>query len=86
MIQQLERKADPRLRQTYANGLALEEALDSAPTLTVGLTFLPGADKPQVNRSEQINMEGKDADQKDAAWRVATAGSLLSQFDVSSDL
>ena len=86
MIQQLERKADPRLRQTYANGLALEEVLDSAPTLTVGLTFLPGADKPQVNRSEQINMEGKDADQKDAAWRVATAGSLLSQFDVSPDL
>ena len=86
MIQQLERKADPRLRRTYANGLALEEVLESAPVLTVGLTFLPGADKPQVNRSEQINMEGKEADQKDALWRVATAGSLLSQFNVSSDL
>ena len=86
MIQQLERKADPRLRRTYANGLPLEEVLDSAPVLTVGLTFLPGADKPQVNRSEQINMEGKEADQKDALWRVATAGSLLSQFTVSPDL
>ena len=86
MIQQLERKADLRLRRTYANGLPLEEVLDSAPVLTVGLTFLPGADKPQVNRSEQLNMEGKDADQKDALWRVATAGSLLSQFHVSPDL
>ena len=86
MIQQLERKPDPRLRKTYANGLALEEVIDSAPVLTVGLTFLPGADKPQVNRSEQIYMEGKEADQKDAHWRVATAGSLLSQFHVSPDL
>ena len=86
MIQQLEMKADPRLRRTYANGLPLDEVLHSAPVLTVGLTFLPGADKPQVNRSEQINMEGKEADQKDALWRVNTAGSLLSQFNVSPDL
>ena len=86
MIQRLERKSDPRLQRTYANGLALEEVIDSAPVLRVGLTFLPGADKPQVNRSEQINMEGKEADQKDALWRVNTAGSLLSQFNVSQDL
>ncbi len=86
MIQQLERKPDPRLRTTYANGLPLEEVIDSAPVLKVGLMFLPGADKPQVNRSEQISMEGKEADQKDALWRVATAGSLLSQFHVSPDL
>lgn len=86
MIQKLERKADPRVRKTYANGLALEDVQDSAPVLTVGLTFLPGADKPQVTRSEQINMEGKEADQKDALWRVVTAGSLLSQFTVLPDL
>lgn len=86
MIQQLERKADPRVRRTYENGVALDEVVPSAPVLTVGLTFLPGADKPQVNRSEQTNMEGKEVDQKDANWRVATAGSLLTQFNVSSDL
>ena len=86
MMQQLEMKADPRLRRTYTNGRPIEEVLPSAPVLTVGLTFLPGADKPQVNRSEQINMEGKEADQKDALWRVNTAGSLLSQFNVSPDL
>ena len=86
MVQQLEKKADPRLRRTYTNGKALEEVIESAPVLKVGLVFLPGADKPQVNRSEQISMEGKEADQKDALWRVATAGSLLSQFNVSQDL
>ena len=86
MIKKLEKQADPRLRRTYANGLPLEEVIDSAPVLTVGLKFLPGADKPQVNRTEQFNMEGKEADQKDAHWRVATAGSLLSQFNVSQDL
>lgn len=86
MIQQLERKADPRLRRTYENGLPLDEVLESATVLTVGLAFLSGADKPQVNRSEQITMEGKEPDQKDALWRVTTAGSLLSQFNVSSDL
>ena len=67
MIQRLERKADPRLRRTYANVLALEEVIDSAPVLRVGLTFLPGADKPQVNRSEQSNMEGKGADPEGCA-------------------
>lgn len=86
MIQSLERKADLRLKRTYRNGLAMEEVLSSAPVLTVGLKFLPGADKPQVSRSEQIGMEGKEADQKDALWRVATAGSLLTQYNVSPDL
>ena len=86
MIQRLEKTADPRIRRTYSNGIARKEVLDSAPVLTVGLTFLPGADKPQVNRTEQINMEGKEADQKDTLWRVNTAGSLLSQFKVFPDL
>ena len=86
MIKQLEKQADPRLRRTYTNGLPLEQVVDSALVLRVGLKFLPGADKPQVNRTEQINMEGKKPDQKDAHWRVTTAGSLLSQFHVSQDL
>lgn len=50
------------------------------------LKFLLGADRSQVNRSEQLDIREKEADQKDALWRVATAGSLLSQFNVSQDL
>ncbi|KAL6720999.1 hypothetical protein ACLMJK_000099 [Lecanora helva] len=86
MIQQLEKKTNPRLQRTYTNGLALEEVESSAPIISVGLKFLRGADTPQVTRGEQIDMEGKEADQKDALWRVATAGALLSQFNVTPDL
>lgn len=86
MIQQLERKEDLRLQRTYVNGLPRDEVESWAPVLTVALKFLPGADRAQVNRTEQVNMEGKQADQKDAVWRVTTAGSLLRQFNVSSDL
>ena len=86
MIQQLERRPNPRLRQSYANGRALEEVVESAPVLSVGLAFLAGADKPQVTRGEQVNMEGKEPDQKDTVWRVNTAGSLLSHVTVSPDL
>lgn len=86
MIQSLERKADLRLKRTYVNGQPIEEVLSSAPVLTVGLKFLPGADKPQVSRTEQVGMEGKEADQRDAQWRVSTAGSLLTQYSVSQDL
>ena len=73
------------------NGVPLDEVLNSAPVLTVGLKFLPGADKPQVNRTEQMNMgrsdaDPKDADQRHALWRVDTAGSLLTQYSVSPDL
>ena len=86
MIQQLERKPDPRLRQSYASGTALKEVDETAPVLSVGLSFLAGGDKPQVTRGEQVNMEDKEPDQKDAIWRVKTAGSLLSHFTVTQDL
>lgn len=85
-IKALQKKADPQFRRTYSNGLALEEVVDSAPVFTVALEFLPGADKHQVNYIEQIDMEGLIADQKDAAWRVDTAGALLNNFTVSPDL
>ena len=47
---------------------------------------MPGANKAQVARNEETNMAGGDPDQKDAIWRVNTAGSLLMNFNVSSDL
>ena len=66
MVQALERKPDPQFQRTYQNGLPLEDIISSAPILTVGLKFLPGADKAQVNRTEEINMIGKEPDQKNA--------------------
>ena len=86
MVKLLEKHADGRLRRTYLEGMALNDVDESAMTLSVGLTFLSGTDKPKVNRLEQDFMNNKEPDQKDAAWRVNTAGALLMQFDVSPDL
>ena len=86
MVKVLEKQADGRLRRTYMEGVPLNDVEESAITLYVGLTFLAGADKPQVNRLEEQSMSSKEPNQRDATWRVNTAGALLMQFDVSSDL
>lgn len=86
MIKRLEKRADERLQRTYVEGVPLNQVYESAMVLDVGLTFLPGADKPQVTRIEQQDMAGQEPEQKDANWRVNTAGSLLVNFDVSADL
>ena len=86
MLKRLEKRADIRQRRTYVEGFAIKDVQDAAVVLYVGLTFLPGADKAQVNRSEQTDMAGGELNQKSSDWRVNTAGSLLMQFDVSADL
>ena len=86
MVKVLEKQADGKLRRTYMEGVPLNDVQESAITLNVGLTFLAGADKPQVNRLEEQSMTSKQPNQRDATWRVNTAGALLMQFDVSSDL
>ena len=86
MIQRLEKRADQREQRTYVEGVAMADVHESAITPSVGLTFLPGADSPRVARYEQTNMTSEVPDQKDAMWRVNTAGTLLKNFDVSSDM
>jgi hypothetical protein len=86
MLKRFEKRADERVRRTYVEGVGMPEVDENAAVPRIGLTFLPGADKPQVTRLEQIGMAGQDPDQKDAIWRVNTAASLLMQFSVSSDL
>ena len=86
MVRLLEKGADAHVQRTYVGGVPLTEVQDSAVVLKVGLTFLPGADLAQVNRLEQFSMNDEDPHQKDATWRVNTAGALLMQFDVSADL
>ncbi len=86
MLKRLEKRADERVKRTYIEGQPMSDVDGNAATPRIGLTFLPGADKPQVTRLEQIGMAGLEPDQKDALWRVNTAASLLMQFSVSSDL
>lgn len=86
MIRLLEKRADKRIVQTWIEGQPSPDLHEAAITLKVGLTFMPGADKPQVNRLEQQDMTGQKPDQRDSYWRVHTAGLLLSTLDVTQDL
>ncbi len=86
IIKALEKQGNNGFQRTYTGGVAMQELQESAPVLRVGLVFLPGADKPQVARTEEKKMAGGEPDQKDATWRVNTAGSLLMRLDVSEDL
>ena len=86
LVKSLEKRTDEPIRRTYSRGVPLADVHDSAIVLEVGLTFLPGADKLQVNLLEETNMVGREPDQKDADWRVRTAASLLVNLEVAQDL
>jgi len=86
MIKRLEKRADERIQRSYAEGQFLDQVVEGAVVLRVGIVFMPGANKPEVTRQEQIDMSGQEPDQKDGLWRVNTAGLLLSVLEVSKDL
>ncbi|KAL9620650.1 MAG: hypothetical protein Q9160_004786 [Pyrenula sp. 1 TL-2023] len=86
MVRRLEKRADRSFQRTYIEGVPISEVQEAAPVLKVALNFLPGADKPQVNRIEETNMSSGTPDPKTALWRVATAGALLTQFEVTERL
>jgi len=87
MLRQLERRADAPIHRTYIDGqLCADGVIEGAVVIRVGILFLPGSDKAEVNRLEQFDMTGKEPDQQDAMWRVNTAASLLSVFDVDNQL
>ncbi|QDS73362.1 hypothetical protein FKW77_007105 [Venturia effusa] len=71
---------------TNRGQLCADGVIDGAVVIKVGIAFLPGADRPEVNRLEQFDMTGKEPDQQDAMWRVNTAAALLSVFDVDKQL
>ena len=66
MLKRFEKRADERVRRTYVEGVPMSEVDESAAVPRIGLTFLPGADKPQVTRLEQISMAGHEPEQRDA--------------------
>lgn len=86
IVRCLEIRSDVCVRQTYSDGKRVSELSETALIPRVGLTFMPGADTPQVNRMEQIGMACTTPDQKSASWRVNTAGTLLNDFEVDTDL
>jgi hypothetical protein len=86
IVRQFEKSVDGNVRATFFNGVRAQEISDNAVEPRIGLTFMAGADTPQVNRMEQIGMTQSQPDQKTATWRVNTAGALLRNFDVDKDL
>lgn len=86
IVRRFEKRADGKVRATFFNGIRAEEISDHAVEPKVAMTFMAGADAPQVNRMEQIGMNQTEPDQKTAAWRVNTAGALLRNFEVDKDL
>jgi len=86
MVKSLERQADHKKTRTYFNGEPLQMKNPTAPTLVVGLTFVPGADRAQVARIEIDDLVGEPPNQKSSIWRVNTAGTLLKNFEVDDDL
>lgn len=73
------------VRVTYRDGIRLAEVRNDPAVIKprVGITFLAGADTPQVNQMEEISMTQTIPDQKTPAWRVITAGALLTNFTFS---
>ncbi len=82
----LKRRSIASVCQTYHEGKRVHEISETAAKPRIGITFMAGADTPQVNRMEQIDMTNKTPEQKSALWRVNTAGALLNDFEVDTDL
>ncbi|EXJ77115.1 hypothetical protein A1O3_10273 [Capronia epimyces CBS 606.96] len=86
LVKAFEKTVKGNLRASFKDGIRLAEVDDEAIRPKIGITFLPGADTPQVNQMEQIQMTNLEPDQKDASWRVNTAGALLKNFDVDKSM
>lgn len=86
IVKSFEKTVDGRVRATFFDGTRMQEVDDHAIEPTVGIMFMAGADAPRVNQMEQIGMTQQHPDQKDASWRVNTAGALLKNFEVDTDM
>ena len=86
IVRCLEKRADGSDRQTYYNGKRVNDISDTAVIPKIGMTFMTGADTPQVNRMEQVDMTSSTTNQTNAIWRVNTAGALLNEFEADTNL
>ncbi|KAF2166158.1 hypothetical protein M409DRAFT_23349 [Zasmidium cellare ATCC 36951] len=84
-LSRLERGVDEEVRMTFKRGKPT--FLDNeAPIPSVGLVYLPGADKPTVARLEESNMVELEPERRDSNWRVNAADSLLIARSINRDL
>lgn len=86
MIKQFEISADVSFQRTYELGKYTRGFAGATHCPYIGLVLLPGGDLPEVNRLEQQGMVSSSPEQRNAVWRVNTAGSLLQESTVNQDL
>ena len=86
LISTFENTVHGAVQATFQDGTRLPVVHDDAIRPKVGITFLMGTDAPQVNQMEEFSMTQHTPDQKDASWRVMTAGALLVNFTVRKDM
>ena len=86
VVRGFEKRVDEKVRATFVYGIRTREVSASGIEPMIGMTFMAGADLPQVAQQEQVGMNQDRPDQKDAAWRVNTAGTLLMSYEVERDL
>lgn len=76
MIRKFEKAEDIAFGVTYQLGKPITGLHEDTFEPQVGIVLLPGADLPEVNRLEGVGMVNAGPDQKDAQWRVNTAGEM----------
>ncbi|KAK5404694.1 hypothetical protein LTR06_009415 [Exophiala xenobiotica] len=86
LVKAFEKTVTGNLSASFKDGIRLAEVVEDGIKPKIGIAFLAGADTPQVTQMEQIQMSQKEPDQKDASWRVNTAGALLKNFDVDKSM
>jgi hypothetical protein len=86
VVRGFEKRVDEKVRATFFDGIRAREVSPGAVEPKIGMTFMAGADKSQVTQLEQMGMAQRQPEQKDAAWRVNTAGTLLLNYEVEKDL
>ena len=82
LISTFEKTVNGSVQATFQDGTRLAMVREDAVKPKFGITFLMRTDSLQVNQMEELSMTQHTPDQKDASWRVMTAGALLVNFTV----
>jgi hypothetical protein len=85
-LKDFERNPDSPIKKSYRRGILQAQVDKDAPVVKVGITFLAGADKPSVIAAEMSKVSDEKPFQKSPEWRVFTAVTLLTKFEVGDDL
>jgi hypothetical protein len=85
LYKELIARPDEVVELTYRKGQLVDREI-KPPYISVGIHYVPGANAAQVNMMENDELNKAKPVSKSHHWKVLTAGTLLSENDVRSDL